>query len=696
MGVSDDYCTNYDGSDAQHPDPYVDMRLAALFEPELESGCDTLQTLERQSGAVVSGMDGADDFHADDLTWLATTPQDVSVSLVAGVGHCTLGQVTVSTVVKTRPLTMIGTELDYGEVDGDGTVVRGSATLGDGTYAGNAELYYRDADHLELANESAILQDVLTILGGQVPLGDASATPWFCKTVSVHSPMELQITDSSGRVLGGPDAESISFQIPDAGYSRFDDMKVVTFEGEDQYTINFFGTADGEATVRLRTFTQEGLIRETNFSHVPTTAASHGTLTFDTATDAVSALSIDLYGDGSEMISIAPTILTGSVASDEVPPTTLSSVDPQIPNGGWFSSSPTVTLNASDNTGGSGVGATYYLISGADDDPEDYSRLTEYTGPFEVPGDCRCTITYFSEDRRGNLEDPQQLTVWIDSSAPSAPTAILSGEDVIVGEITWYRDQVTVDYTGSVDPNLGDGSSGSGVASYSPSRTFNTTGTYTYSGQAEDAAGNVSEIVTGTVSVDAAPPTITVASPMATTYNLDQSVVVSFSCADIESGIASCAGTTGNGNLLDTSTVGTKTFTVIATDNVGQSVETTVMYEVIYDFSGFFAPVNNPPSVNSVKAGRSIPVRFSLTGDQGLAIFGSDPVSQKVVCDASAPIGEIEVAETAGASGLSYDAADDQYTYVWKTDKAWAGTCRQLVVTLDDGTQHIAQFAFMK
>jgi hypothetical protein len=31
---------------------------------------------------------------------------------------------------------------------------------------------------------------------------------------------------------------------------------------------------------------------------------------------------------------------------------------------------------------------------------------------------------------------------------------------------------------------------------------------------------------------------------------------------------------------------------------------------------------------------------------------------------------------TAGDSGLSYDAATDQYTYVWKTDKTWSGTCR--------------------
>ena len=38
----------------------------------------------------------------------------------------------------------------------------------------------------------------------------------------------------------------------------------------------------------------------------------------------------------------------------------------------------------------------------------------------------------------------------------------------------------------------------------------------------------------------------------------------------------------------------------------------------------------------------------------------------------------------------------DQYTYVWKTNKAWAGTCRQLVVKLDDGTYHRANFNFTK
>lgn len=115
----------------------------------------------------------------------------------------------------------------------------------------------------------------------------------------------------------------------------------------------------------------------------------------------------------------------------------------------------------------------------------------------------------------------------------------------------------------------------------------------------------------------------------------------------------------------------------------------------VYDFRGFFAPVDNPPTVNAVNAGRAIPVKFSLSGDQGLDIFEETyPRSQQVPCDGAAPVDVVEETASAGDSGLSYDAATDQYTYVWKTSKAWSDTCRQLVVKLDDGTVHQANFRF--
>ena len=114
-----------------------------------------------------------------------------------------------------------------------------------------------------------------------------------------------------------------------------------------------------------------------------------------------------------------------------------------------------------------------------------------------------------------------------------------------------------------------------------------------------------------------------------------------------------------------------------------------------YAFTGFFQPVDNLPTFNSVNAGRAIPVKFSLGGDQGLNIFEPNyPKSQQIICDSAASVDGIEQTVTAGSSSLSYDPSTDTYTYVWKTEKAWAGTCRQLVLKLNDGTFHRANFKF--
>jgi len=116
---------------------------------------------------------------------------------------------------------------------------------------------------------------------------------------------------------------------------------------------------------------------------------------------------------------------------------------------------------------------------------------------------------------------------------------------------------------------------------------------------------------------------------------------------------------------------------------------------VHYDFTGFFTPVDNPPTLNTVKAGQAVPVKFSLGGDQGLDVIAAGyPKSQQVSCNSDATTDGIEETVAAGQSSLSYDAASDTYTYVWKTNKAWSDTCRQLVVKLADGTVQRANFEF--
>lgn len=114
-----------------------------------------------------------------------------------------------------------------------------------------------------------------------------------------------------------------------------------------------------------------------------------------------------------------------------------------------------------------------------------------------------------------------------------------------------------------------------------------------------------------------------------------------------------------------------------------------------YTFGGFLPPIDPQPTINSMKAGAAAPVKFSLGGDFGLAIFAADyPKSQSVPCDSSAPVDGVETTLTAGGSSLSYDATSNTYKYVWKTEKSWAGTCRQLVLKFADGSTQRASFKF--
>lgn len=141
--------------------------------------------------------------------------------------------------------------------------------------------------------------------------------------------------------------------------------------------------------------------------------------------------------------------------------------------------------------------------------------------------------------------------------------------------------------------------------------------------------------------------------------------------------------------------IGQTSVTLTVEDNHGASSSCQATVTVLYTFSGFFSPVENPPMFNLVNAGSAIPAKFSLNSNKGLNIFAAGyPVSQQIACSDGAPISVIEETVTAGSSSLSYDATPDQYKYVWKTDKAWKGTCRKLILKLNDSSIHVANFQF--
>ena len=303
------------------------------------------------------------------------------------------------------------------------------------------------------------------------------------------------------------------------------------------------------------------------------------------------------------------------------------------------------------------------------------------------------TVTYTASD--GTRESTATRTVIVGTfpadevdqpgTANVPPTLTLNGDDLITLECgTSFTDPgatatvcgspVEVTVTGAANPNA--------------------PGTYTVTYSAS-ANGFTTEATRVVIVEDTVAPVITLngANPMQVGFGTaftDPGATASDGCAgDLTSAIV----VTGS---VDTNTVGFYALTYSVSDPTGHSDTEVRTVEVLpYNFTGFFSPITNPPALNEMKAGQAAPIKFSLGGDQGLNIFAAgSPSSVQISCNTSDPIDPVEETETAGASSLAYDPTTGHYKYTWKTEGSWKNTCRQLTVTLRDGTVHVAKFKF--
>lgn len=198
---------------------------------------------------------------------------------------------------------------------------------------------------------------------------------------------------------------------------------------------------------------------------------------------------------------------------------------------------------------------------------------------------------------------------------------------------------------------------------------------------------------------DKTAPTMTLTTPPeGAAYALNQLVKADYSCQDEAggSGLQSCTGDVVNGSPIDTASSGAKTFTVNATDNAGNSSSVTRHYQVNYKFSGFLAPVNNPPTLNTGKAGRSYPVKWQLTDANGKFINALSAVADIRVKDTSCtsftsdPTDALSTRTTDGTS-LRYDSTTNTYVYNWATPRAKG--CYTLFLELNSGQVFPAYFS---
>ena len=275
------------------------------------------------------------------------------------------------------------------------------------------------------------------------------------------------------------------------------------------------------------------------------------------------------------------------------------------------------------------------------------------------------------------------------------------------GSNGWYRSPVSVapsliddsdviDLRCALDPELPPTSFDDlpeTYCSFSDTPQVSTDGVHTVYAAAMDSYNNKSEIVSTSFQIDTTAPVLTC--PAAGPFLLnsgDQPVGpagVDASVSGLDEALSTLSG------IVTTEAIGTQTLTFTAFDLAGNLSSQECSYNVIYDFSGFYPPVEAAPFLNPAVPGSAIPLKFSLAGDQGLDILAEGfPSMQQVSCDMLEPVGDPSETKPAGNSGLSYDPETGWYNYVWKTDKAKVGTCQALTIQLIDGTQHIAYFMF--
>ena len=249
-----------------------------------------------------------------------------------------------------------------------------------------------------------------------------------------------------------------------------------------------------------------------------------------------------------------------TVYVDSIAPTTSINFTPVHASGStdWVIGSTTFMLVVTDNTGGSGVQATFYQVTANGV----AGSLTAYSGPFTLgsPANGTYTIAYYSTDNVGNVEGTNYCTVYVDSIAP---TTLISFTPVHAsGSIDWVTDSMT--FTLAATDNTG----GSGVQASSFQITANgvagplmaysepftlgssANGTYTIAYYSTDNAGNVEGTHHLTVYVDSIAPTTSIGfTPVHASGSTDW-------------------------------VIGSTTFTLVATDNTGGSGVQATFYQV--------------------------------------------------------------------------------------------------------------------
>jgi hypothetical protein len=479
-------------------------------------------------------------------------------------------------------------------------------------------------------------------------------------------------------------ADDISNNL-DASVDAAAEVMPLTTGGADGTTQLFVTprNGDGKNGCNLTGGTSLGLSVSSSNPSVATVSPS--SVTFTSCSD-LKTLTVHPVAQGSTTISVSQTSNNTGATFALAPATFTVNVTPP-PNTAPTIAVAGVTGGANYNKG-SVPNATCQVTDTEDGNSSFPATLSAITGTYASDGIGSQTASCDYTDG-GGLQASASETYNIVDPSPPVITKVVTGTE---GNNGWYTSNVSVDWTVN-DPESPNSLQTTGC---NDQNIIADQAEQTYSCSATSAGGS-SGPQSVTIKRDATDPNVSLNGGPADGQSYffgDTPAAPTCDASDALSELDGACSVSGY-----SSAVGTHTVTATATDMAGNENTASSTYTVKpYTLNGFYQPIDMNDTVNTVKNGSTVPVKFELfkgatelTSTSAVTSIKSTPISCASL--SGDPEDAIETVATGGTS-LRYDTTAGQFIYNWTTPKGatQVGKCYSLTMTAADSSTITAYF----
>ncbi len=286
----------------------------------------------------------ANDQHASLDAW--TPPEGIEVDQIAGWGIDTVGGIDFYSLPPIGVLSALEPTRAYRPFlieDGDGTVPVPSALMMASSpdvkrYWLNLDSYYKatkikrsHSDLFEIPSLQSFIKDLVTKSASSLPIYISQDQPVSVSagkklTFFLHSSPTLKLTDASGNVTGMAPDGSVTQDIPGSTYSEFGEVKYITVPENSTYELTIHGQSDDTFSLDIQESAGGTITTSSTMTSIPATASTVAHLTIADGVRSASALTVDINGDGTDVITLVPKV--GEIVTYE-PPVSPPEEEPQ-------------------------------------------------------------------------------------------------------------------------------------------------------------------------------------------------------------------------------------------------------------------------------------------------------------------------------------------------------------------------------